>query len=58
MLEVAPDYSYAVVGGSNGSYLWVLSRTPQMDAATLEEIYGRLEKRGHDLSDLIIVEQD
>ena len=58
VLEVAPDYSYAVVGGSNGSYLWVLSRTPQMDAATLEEIYGRLEKRGYDLSDLIIVEQD
>jgi lipocalin len=58
VLEVAPDYSYAVVGGSNGSYLWVLSRTPQMDSATLEEIYGRLEKRGYDLSDLIIVEQD
>jgi lipocalin len=58
VLEVAPDYSYAVVGGSNDSYLWVLSRTPQMDAATLEEIYGRLEKRGYDLSDLIIVEQD
>lgn len=57
ILEVAPDYSYSVVGGSKPSYLWVLSRTPTMDPATLEGIYGRLRARGYDLSDLIVVEQ-
>lgn len=58
IMELAPDYSYAVIGGSNGGYLWVLSRTPTMDPTVLEGIYERLEGRGYDLSDIIIVEQD
>lgn len=57
IMEIAPDYSYAVVGGSNDSYLWILSRTPTMDKATLEGIFGRLLERGYDLSDIIFVEQ-
>lgn len=57
VLEIGPDYSYAVVGGSNDSYLWILSRTPTMDSATLESIFERLRERGYDLSDLIMVEQ-
>lgn len=57
ILEVAPDYSYAVIGGSSPKYLWVLSRTPQMDPALLEGILSRLEARGYDLQDLIYVEQ-
>lgn len=57
ILELAPDYSYSVVGGSNDRYLWILSRTPQLAPETLEGIYERLEKRGYDLSDIIVVEQ-
>lgn len=57
ILELGPNYSYSVVGGSNGGYLWVLSRTPELDAATLNGIYSRLEERGYDLSDLVVVEQ-
>ncbi len=57
ILELAPDYSYSVVGGSNDGYLWILSRTPQMDSEILKGIYSRLEERGYDLSDIIVVEQ-
>ncbi len=57
ILELGPDYSYSVVGGSNGGYLWILSRTPELDAATLRGIHSRLEERGYDLSDLMPVEQ-
>ncbi len=57
ILELAPDYSYSVVGGSNDRYLWILSRTPQLDPEVLEGIYERLEKRGYDLSDIVVVEQ-
>ena len=57
ILELAPDYSYSVVGGSNDRYLWILSRTPQLAPEILEGIYERLEKRGYDLSDIIMVEQ-
>ena len=57
ILELAPDYSYSVVGGSNDRYLWILSRTPQLDPEILEGIYERLERRGYDLSDIVVVEQ-
>lgn len=57
VLELGPDYSYSVVGGSSDGYLWILSRTPTMDEATLRGIFRRLEERGYDLSDLIMVEQ-
>lgn len=57
IMELAPDYSYAVIGGSNDNYLWILSRTPTMDAELLEGIYTRLRQRGYDLEDLIMVQQ-
>lgn len=58
ILELGPDYSYSVVGGSNDGYLWILSRTPTMEPEVLEGIYERLEQRGYDLSDIILVEQN
>ena len=57
VLEIAPDYSYSVVGGSGEGYLWILSRTPTMDPSTLDGIFGRLRERGYDLSDVVLVEQ-
>lgn len=57
ILEVGPNYSYSVVGGSNDKYLWILSRTPTLPQEVLEGIYERLRARGYDLSKLILVEQ-
>lgn len=57
IMELGPNYQYAVVGGSNGNYLWILSRTPTMEPEVLEGIYERLQERGYDLSNIIMVEQ-
>jgi len=38
ILDLGPNYEYAVVGAPNRDYLWILSRTPQLD----EELYQRL----------------
>ena len=57
ILELAPDYSYSVVGSSNPKYLWILSRTPQMNNATKDKILRNLRQRGYDTSKLIWVEQ-
>lgn len=57
IMELGADYEYAVVGGSDGGYLWILSRTPTMPQKVLDGIYTRLAARGYDLSDLIIVDQ-
>ena len=57
ILELAPDYSYSVVGSSSPKYLWILSRTPQMSTTTKDKILRNLRQRGYDTSKLIWVEQ-
>ena len=46
IIELAPDYSYAVVTGSTRNYLWILSRRPVMAKEQLEKILKRLKKLG------------
>ena len=57
VLELAPDYSYSVVGSKSDNYLWILSRSPIMDQATLDGILFRLQLRGYDTDKLIWVDQ-
>lgn len=57
ILELAPDYSYSVVGSNNPKYLWILSRTPQLSPVTKDKILRNLRQRGYDTSKLIWVEQ-
>ena len=38
IIDLADDYSFAVVGDPSRKYLWVLSRTPRMDPALYAEI--------------------
>lgn len=52
IIDLAPDYSYAVVGHPNRKYLWILSRTPQMDDSIYQGILKRLEQQSFDLSKL------
>ena len=51
------NYQYVLVGGSNDKYLWILSRTPQLDDATRTLILAEADKRGYDTSKLIWVKQ-
>lgn len=57
IIDLADDYSWAVVSEPEGRYLWILSRTPQMDEAVLEDRLDWLETQGFDTSMLIMVEQ-
>jgi lipocalin len=58
ILDLAPDYSYSVVGSSSPKYLWILSRTPQLKPQAKEEILTNLQQRGYDTSKFIWVEQE
>lgn len=51
------DYQYVLVGGSNDKYMWILSRTPQLDDATKTLILAEANRRGYDTSKLIWVKQ-
>jgi apolipoprotein D and lipocalin family protein len=57
IIDLAPDYSYAVVSEPGRNNLWILSRTPQMDPAVYDAITGRLKKNGFDLAKLKITDQ-
>ena len=48
ILDLASDYSYAVVGHPQRTYGWILSRTPMLPEETLEGIFKRLEAKGYD----------
>jgi apolipoprotein D and lipocalin family protein len=52
VLELADDYSWAVVGSPKRNYLWILSRTPVLEANLYNEITSRVAKKGFDISKL------
>jgi apolipoprotein D and lipocalin family protein len=48
IIDLAEDYSYAVVGEPARRFLWILSRTPAMDDALYEDIIAWLPEVGYD----------
>ena len=48
IIALAPDYSWAVVGGPERRHGWILARTPELETATLATIHQRLEELGYD----------
>jgi apolipoprotein D and lipocalin family protein len=50
IIDLADDYSYAVVGHPNKKYLWILSRTSKMNDSTYKQIISRIQEKGFDVS--------
>ncbi len=53
IIDLGPDYEYAVVGHPSRDYLWILSRTPHLDPAVYAGILARLKAQGYELHRLI-----
>lgn len=52
IIDLDPDYGYAVVGHPDRNYLWILAREPQLDPRIYDEILTRLEVQHYDTSRL------
>jgi apolipoprotein D and lipocalin family protein len=52
VIDLALDYSHAVVGEPERKYLWVLGRTPALSDEVYAAILARLEAQGYDPSRL------
>ena len=50
------NYQYAFVSGPNTSYLWLLSRSPQISEEVKQLFSTRAEERGFPVEELIFVE--
>jgi lipocalin len=57
VLELDENYQWAAIGSSSDSYLWILSRTPQIDESLYNELLNTLTNRGYDINKLIKVDQ-
>jgi apolipoprotein D and lipocalin family protein len=57
IIELDPDYRYAVVGHPNRKYLWILSRDPTLAPSIYSELLRRIEELGFDVSRLNLTAQ-
>lgn len=52
IVGLADDYSWATVGSPDRKYLWILSRTPALDASSLEAAKEAARANGFDIGRL------
>lgn len=57
IIDLAQDYSYAVVGAPDRKYLWILCRATKMDEGLYQDILKRIAQKGFDVSKLQRTEQ-
>lgn len=50
------NYQWALIGSSSEKYLWILSRTPQLEDGAKNHILGEIKERGYSEESLIWVE--
>lgn len=58
IIDLGENYEYAVVGHPDRKYLWVLSRTPEMEEPLYNQILVRINQQGYDVSKLMKTQQD
>jgi apolipoprotein D and lipocalin family protein len=50
ILDLAPDYAYAIIGTPDRRYAWILSRMPALNEDSRKRIDARLRAAGYDPS--------
>lgn len=57
VLYLDSDYRYMLIGSKSDKYLWILSRTPELEEQDTRILLDEAERRGYDISGLIWVDQ-
>lgn len=58
IIDLAEDYRYALVGSPSRKYLWILSRSPEMDQKTYDSLLNQARSKGFDTTQMIRTLQD
>ena len=53
IIDLASDYSYAVIGEPNRRFLWILARSREMDETVFSNILAGVRNKGYDTAALI-----
>jgi lipocalin len=57
IMELDENYQYALICSNSSKYLWILSRTPQLDSAIYNNLVEKAKARGYDTGKLIKILQ-
>ncbi|WP_296034176.1 lipocalin family protein [uncultured Alcanivorax sp.] len=57
VLYVSPDYQTTIVGRQKRDYLWIMARSPQLDASVYQHLLDTAKDRGYSLEKLQKVPQ-
>lgn len=57
VIALDKQYQYALVCGPNRDYLWILSRTPQLNESVKQQLLEQAKQNGFDVDKLIWVKQ-
>ena len=57
IIGLDPEYRYAIIGEPSRKYLWILSRTPEMDERTYKVVTDQIRTSGYDPEKLIKTRQ-
>ena len=57
IIDLDPEYAFAVVGHPSRDYLWILSRTPTLEPSVYAGIIGRLQAQGYETDRLVSTAQ-
>ena len=53
IINLGENYDYAIVGSPSRKYLWILSRTPQMDEKLFFQLVESIKSKGFNVEKLI-----
>jgi apolipoprotein D and lipocalin family protein len=57
IINLDPEYRWAVVGAPGRDYLWILSRTPQISAELYQKLMDDAKQKGFDTARLVRTKQ-
>ena len=58
IIDLEPNYEYAVIGEPDRENVWILSRKPKINEKLLSRIIQETKNKGYDLSSLVWTPQD
>lgn len=53
VLDLANDYSHAMVGSPDNKFLWMLSRTPAINESTYQSLLKKAQSMGYDSTSVV-----
>jgi apolipoprotein D and lipocalin family protein len=57
ILDVDPNYRWALVGEPGRKYLWILSRGPRLDQRIFDRLLDRAKREGYEVGSLLMTPQ-